>query len=94
MMRCAPHCRDNLKITGTELPWGDSKTWEPKQWYPMPVGFFARDQEEYIIEGYDIFVLEDAESGDTKPVVFGQSSFVFSQALAICEAHNGRKMLP
>ncbi len=91
-MKCSPHCENNPRICTTELPWGVSKTWKLGDWYPMPMGYMERDQEEYIIEGYMIYELQDKESGDIKPVL-DADPMIFSNAILICEARNGRRML-
>lgn len=83
-----------LEKTATEIRWGDAKKWVEGDWYPMPVGFFERDQDEYVIDGYDIFMQDPKKNGDINPVDFdGAGPFIFSEALRICEAHNKRKML-
>lgn len=79
-----------------EIPWDDSTKWTRGHWYPMPIGYFARDQDEYIINGYDIFELEPLrDNGDIKPVVLEKSfpCMTFEMALMICETKNGKKML-
>lgn len=77
----------------TELPWPESTAWRFGDWYPLAIGYMARDQKEEIIEGYDIFVREDNASGDIMPVCKEGAPLNFSTALSLCEAHNGRRML-
>jgi hypothetical protein len=79
------------------MPWGDSKKWKLGNWYPSPVGFFSRDYNGYIIEGYDIFELSPCRGGallgDIIPAGPDVPSMPFSLALQICEIHNGEKLL-
>lgn len=81
----------------TELRYGPSTEFKKGFWYPLPVGFFERDQDEYIIDGYGVFKLQDDIEpddklfGDIDPAIAG--TFTFSQALAICEFHNGEKLI-
>jgi len=78
----------------TEIPWAEVKNWVSGEWYPMPVGFFARNQKEYIIEGYMIFRRDDEHNPDDMvPVRQTDRCFTFSTALKICEEHNGRTMI-
>ena len=80
--------------TYTEMPWYDVSEWTPGHWYPMPVGFFARDQEEYIIDGYDLFYQDPACVEDIIPCdLYRMGPFTFSTALKIAEEHNGMRML-
>jgi hypothetical protein len=57
----------------------------------MPVGFMERGQEEYIIDGYTIFKQDRRVPEDMDIAMPGR--FTFSQALHICEEHNGREMI-
>ncbi len=93
-----PKCHAENRYTEIELPWGDAKQWKPGEWFPLPVGFFARNQKEYIVEGYDIFEVDPNNGNETGDIIpacreTGIPTTVFSVALAICEEHNGRKML-
>lgn len=90
----------DLEKVIVEMPWWDSKKWNPKEWYPMPVGYMARAQNEYIIEGYHVFRLDPEIKpgnklfGDIDLVEFDEGGpLIFSHALKICELHNQRRML-
>lgn len=63
--------------------------------YPAPFGFHARNHPGHIIEGYGIYKLLEGTDGDIEPVTndIAGTGYTFSQALAICEAHNGKAML-
>ena len=70
------------------LPWEDTMKWDKNFWYPLPLGFMERDNDNYIVDGYGIFCYDRlADNGDILPV-FDQR-FLFSNALEICEQHNG-----
>jgi hypothetical protein len=83
------------KVVECEIPWHDVTKWKPGHWYPCPVGFMARDQAEYIIDGYLIYKQDPEEPEDMVCLDFDgtNDSMSFSVALAICEAHNGEKLL-
>ena len=90
-----------LETIDCSLPWNDTTTWIPGDWYPMPVGYHQRNTEGYIVNGYDIFTLDEETApgygmpGDIVPVDIygGVDTMSFGRALAICEAKNKRKML-
>jgi hypothetical protein len=89
-----------MKVIECEIPWGDSKEWKLGDWYPMPMGFMARDQDEYIIDGWKVFKLDPAIKpdsrmfGDIVPIdEWSDHTLIFSMALAICEMKNQRTML-
>lgn len=76
-----------------EIPWEPTSKWKSGDWYPLPVGYMARNQKEYIIDGWGIFE-RDGDSVDILPVDTGKvKNFTFTTALAICEEHNKRSML-
>ena len=84
------------------LPWNDPSSWKPGEWFPMPVGYMARDFAGYIFDGYGIFELSPdqiVEGGDDicpakgLDEEFHNGTITFSVALAICELKNGRRML-
>lgn len=79
--------------TETELPWEDITQWTPELWYPLPVGYHARDFNPslYIINGYGIYKQDPKQQTDATQVVDGV--FTFADALAICEGHNEEKLL-
>jgi len=73
------------------VPWHDTKKWKKDYWYPMPVGFLSRDNPEYLIDGYQIFALQEDTEGDMDLIV--PEVLNFTQALEICEAHNRERLI-
>jgi hypothetical protein len=72
----------------SDIPWHDSKKWKRGKWYPLPIGYMARDYEGWIHDSYGIFVLEKGkDNGDIYPIISGD--LTFTQAVAICEDKNG-----
>lgn len=83
----------------TTMPWANTDEWIPGDWYPMPIGYMGRSQDEYIIDGYEIFELDPdgVMPGDISVVFYTPDKFrqplTFTQALALCEIHNNRRMI-
>jgi len=84
---------DHFELAGRCMPWNDVSKWKAGEWYPMPVGFMERDQEEYIINGYMLYEQDERDPQDLMPVGGMDGLFTFSTALKICEEHNGRRMI-
>lgn len=75
-----------------DVPWEDAEFWEPGLWYPLPCGNMTDlvPVELWICEGWGIFIQEPDCPEDIISV--GPSkALTFSQAVEICEAHNGKK---
>ena len=81
-----------LKIMGAkmdydDIPWVDAEKWQPKLWYPLPVGSMWLD-DVTVVEGYDIFYQDPEEPSDIIPA--GLDTFTFQAAVMMCEGHNGK----
>ncbi len=81
------------KTITTDIPWFEVKDWVPGDWYPCPIGFMARDQEEYIVDGYMIFRQDPTAPEDMIGKDCPDGCFTFTEALSICESHNKRRMI-
>lgn len=80
------------RVVETEIAWHKVEDWNPNFIYPLPVGYMARNQEEYIIDAWMIFQ-QDPSCNEDIVAVNGFERMTFTQALAICEMHNGKRLV-
>lgn len=81
------------KIISTEIAWHEVQKWNPDFIYPLPVGYMARNQAEYIVDGWKIFKQDPNAMEDILTVDDFPHAMTFTQALAICEMHNKERLV-
>ncbi len=69
-----------------DIPWTDSKKWNPGDWYPLPVTS-TWCKELAVVDGYMIFYQDPEGEGDILPIRNG-TVMTFKNAVSLCESRN------